>query len=100
MVILSSHGLLVTHIDKNYKMTRWTLSEVMAQALKPPVADPEQAKFNQKLIDKLKYCKEVLASIQTASAAQMTEDENANGNLGVESAIPTVSSKNSKLSLR
>lgn len=71
-MILSSHGLLVTHIDKNYKMTRWTLSEIMAMALKPASAmmdtDPDQVKFNQRLVDKLKYCKEVLVSIRTASA--------------------------------
>jgi cell cycle serine/threonine-protein kinase CDC5/MSD2 len=78
-------------------MTRWTLSEVMAQALKPPVADPDQAKFNQKLVDKLKYCKEVLASIRNASANQASEDDN---NLGVEGMVPSVSSKPSKVALR
>ena len=35
-VILSSHGLVITHIDKNYKLTKWTLSEVMALSLRPP----------------------------------------------------------------
>ena len=78
-------------------MTRWTLSEVMAQALKPPVADPDQAKFNQKLVDKLKYCKEVLSSIRNASANQASEDDN---NLGVEGMVPSVSSKPSKVALR
>jgi cell cycle serine/threonine-protein kinase CDC5/MSD2 len=34
----------------------------------PPVADPDQAKFNQRLVDKLKYCKEVLLSIRSASS--------------------------------
>jgi len=69
-LILSSHGLLITHIDKRYKMTRWTLSDVMAQSLAAPSprADPEQVKFIQRLVDKLKYCKEVLVSIRTASA--------------------------------
>ena len=67
-VILSSHGLLVTHIDKNYKLTRYTLSEVMAQAIQPVAVDAEQAKFQQRLVDKLKYCKEVLTSIRNASA--------------------------------
>lgn len=66
-LILSSHGLLVTHIDKNYNLTRHKLSDVMAQSLTTP-SDPEQAKFNQKLVDKLKYCKEVLVSIKEASA--------------------------------
>ena len=50
-------------------MTRWTLTEVMAQALGLTAAvEPEQAKFNQRLVDKLKYCKEVLVSIRTATA--------------------------------
>ncbi|KAH0826735.1 hypothetical protein J3R83DRAFT_5140 [Lanmaoa asiatica] len=90
-VILSSHGLLVTHIDKNYKLTRYTLSEVMALALQPPLADPEQAKFQQRLVDKLKYCKEVLTSIRNASASAGT---------GEEDGIGGVSGKTSKMSLR
>lgn len=41
----------------------------MAQSLNPGVnPDPEQVRFNQKLVDKLKYCKEVLVSIKEASA--------------------------------
>jgi hypothetical protein len=71
----------------------------MAQALNPPVADPEKAKFNQKLVDKLKYCKEVLASIRNASANQGS-DEGTNTNLAAEGVVPSVSSKASKLSLR
>ncbi|XP_006456153.1 hypothetical protein AGABI2DRAFT_188194 [Agaricus bisporus var. bisporus H97] len=67
-LILSSHGLLVTHIDKNYNLTRHTLSDIMAQSLDARTSDPEQSKFNQKLVDKLKYCKEVLVSIREASA--------------------------------
>lgn len=47
----------------------------MAQSLKGPLPDPEQAKFHQKLVDKLKYCKEVLISIRNASAAQQGEDD-------------------------
>jgi cell cycle serine/threonine-protein kinase CDC5/MSD2 len=81
-------------------MTRWTLSEVMRDALNPPVADPEQAKFNQKLVDKLKYCKEVLASIRNASANQGSEDGNTNTKLGMEDIVPTVGSKPSRVSLR
>lgn len=92
-MILSSHGLLVTYIDKNYKLTRYTLSEIMAQALQPPVADPEQAKFQQRLVDKLKYCKEVLASIRNASANQPGADEEPGSN-------HAVSAKPSKVSLR
>lgn len=39
----------------------------MARALLPPSTDLEQAKFAQRLLDKLKYCKEVLLSIRNAS---------------------------------
>lgn len=102
-IILSSHGLLVTHIDKNYKMTRWTLSEIMAQALQPPVADPEQAKFNQKLLEKLKYCKEVLASIHNASATQTSEggDGEIDADFGAPPIkVPSATSKSSKMALR
>lgn len=68
-IILSAQGLAIAHIDKNYVLTRWTLSQVMARALLPPSSDPEQAKLAQRLLDKLKYCKEVLLSIRNASAS-------------------------------
>ena len=62
-------------------MTRWSLSEVMAQSLhfarpSPPTLphDLDASKFNQKLVDKLKYCKEVLVSIRTASAGSAGEE--------------------------
>lgn len=70
-LILSSHGLLVTHIDKNYNITRWTLAEVMSNAIKPPSdLTADQLKFQQRLFDKLKYCKEILVSIKSASQNQ------------------------------
>ncbi|KAJ2915776.1 hypothetical protein MD484_g4652, partial [Candolleomyces efflorescens] len=73
-LILSSQGQLVTHIDKQYRMTRWKLRDIMRFALDPPSdADQEQLKFNQRLVDKLKYCKEVLASIKNASAGAEEE---------------------------
>lgn len=93
-MILSSYGLLVTYIDRNYKLMRYTLSEIMAQALQPPVADPEQAKFQQRLVDKLKYCKEVLTSIRNASANQPAPG--ADEELGSHA----VSAKPSRVSLR
>jgi len=69
-LILSSHGLLVTHIDKDYKMTRWSLKDIMALAVfRSPNTEPEMVKFNQRLLDKLKFCKEVLVSIRKASTA-------------------------------
>ncbi|CCM05981.1 uncharacterized protein FIBRA_08222 [Fibroporia radiculosa] len=92
-VILSSQGLLVTHIDKNYNLTRWTLSEIMAQSLRPSRLDPEQSKFHSRLIDKVKYCKEVLLSIKTAAVnvelAQDVDQENR----------PAIGTKSSKTSL-
>ncbi|KIY53253.1 Pkinase-domain-containing protein [Fistulina hepatica ATCC 64428] len=61
-LVLSSHGLMVTHIDKNYRMSKMTLREIMTLAL-----DSDVDKTTQRLVDKLKYCKEVLTSIQSAS---------------------------------
>ncbi|EJF58353.1 Pkinase-domain-containing protein [Dichomitus squalens LYAD-421 SS1] len=107
-VILSSHGLLVTHIDKNYNLTRHTLAEVMARSLRPPVADAEEAKFQQRLVDKLKYCKEVLLSIRAASQDQVAGSEAGDvaEKLGASAAAPqapaarSVASRASKASLR
>jgi cell cycle serine/threonine-protein kinase CDC5/MSD2 len=73
---------VITHIDKNYKLTRWTLSEVIANAIAssfgdgvPMTLSEEEAKLQQKLLDKLKYCKEVLGGIRNASAeAAATSD--------------------------
>ncbi|KAI0791256.1 Pkinase-domain-containing protein [Abortiporus biennis] len=68
-VILSSQGLLVTYIDKNYNLSRFPLSQIMYQSVRPSSrATEEDLKFNQRLVDKLKYCKEVLVSIRNASA--------------------------------
>ena len=47
-------------------MTRWTLGEVMMKSINPS-EDPVEAKFNSRLVEKLKYCREVLLSIKTAS---------------------------------
>jgi cell cycle serine/threonine-protein kinase CDC5/MSD2 len=101
-LILSSHGLAITYIDKNYKMTRWTLSEVMAMSLKPASAlldvEPDRLKFNQRLYDKLKYCKEVLVSIRTASAAGLPVPEE-NDAMATGSGMG-ISKRGSKVSLR
>ena len=70
-LILSSNGLLITHIDKSYQLSRWHLQDVMSFSLNPPAsASEEERKFNQKLVDKLKYCKEVLVSIKSASGGE------------------------------
>ncbi|KAH9924034.1 Pkinase-domain-containing protein [Fomitopsis serialis] len=106
-VILSSQGLLITHIDKDYNLTRWTLSEVMGLALRPPVSDPKQAKFNQRLFDKIKYCKEVLVSIKNASSSSGSgEDQQVQGQgedpegFGMPGGPPPMSTRSSKQSLR
>ena len=67
-IILSSQGLLVTHLDKDYHARRFKLSEVMAIAMAPPSDYPDELKFNQRLVDKIKYCKEVLIGIKNASS--------------------------------
>ncbi|KAF7355130.1 Serine/threonine-protein kinase [Mycena sanguinolenta] len=77
-IILSSHGLLITHIDKSYCMTKWTLRQVMKLALNPQGQDREQVKLITKLVEKLKYCKEVLTSIQAAGG----KDKDGAGGLG------------------
>ena len=112
-MILSSHGLLITYIDKHYKMTRLTLSDIMAQSLAAPSpnADVEQVKFVQRLVDKLKYCKEVLVSIRTASAtgsaipeesdamgSALVADENGNGHAHVPATM--TASRTTKTNLR
>jgi cell cycle serine/threonine-protein kinase CDC5/MSD2 len=79
-LILSSQGLVVTHIDKQYRLTHWTLSDLMRRALLPPPSDPEAAKFEQKLIDKLKYARDVLHSIINAQEKGLpASEENATG---------------------
>ena len=67
---------MVTYITKD-GATHWPLSEIMAIALNPNSVDPAEAKFNQRLVDKLKYCKEVLLSIKNATN-QVLDSENMN----------------------
>ncbi|KAF6764483.1 other/PLK protein kinase [Ephemerocybe angulata] len=70
-LILSSHGLSITHIDKAYQKTHHKLVDVLAYSLNTPAgATPEEVRFMGKLVDKLKYCKEVLGSIRSASAGE------------------------------
>jgi hypothetical protein len=74
-LILSSSGLLITHIDKHYQMTRWKLVDVLKFHMSPPAnATGDEIRFNSRLVDKLKYCKEVLVSIKTASGAAGGEE--------------------------
>lgn len=82
----------------------------MEIAMGPPAEDPDQLKFNQRLIDKIKYCKEVLNGIKNASSTsgsgsahdeprpRQTHGEEPD-DLGVPGRQP-VSSRSSKQSLR
>ncbi|THG95301.1 hypothetical protein EW026_g6329 [Hermanssonia centrifuga] len=106
-LILSSHGLVVTHIDKNYKMSRFSLSEIMAMSLRPS-ADPEQAKYTQRLVEMLEYCNEVLITIRQVSA--QVQDPASSPNTGpMPTSLPppaqagdvqTLTSRASKMALR
>jgi hypothetical protein len=70
----------------------------MARALLPPSTDPEQAKFAQRLLDKLKYCKEVLLSIRNASAGLGVGASGSGGANTIEAG--GISDRLSKASLR
>ncbi|THV04760.1 Pkinase-domain-containing protein [Dendrothele bispora CBS 962.96] len=76
-LVLSSDGLAVVYIDKTNTLTRWTLVELMKSSLEIARGDstlsPDEVKFNQKLMDKLRYCKEVLLSIDKASRQKKPE---------------------------
>ncbi|KAJ3742544.1 kinase-like domain-containing protein [Lentinula detonsa] len=99
-IILSSSGLVVTHIDKNSVLTRWLLSDIMRNALRAPssssAVNQDTVKFNQKLVDKLKYCKEVLVSIRTAR----TSASDATVTATVPGTSVELQHKSSKASLR
>ncbi|EJD40166.1 Pkinase-domain-containing protein [Auricularia subglabra TFB-10046 SS5] len=70
-MILAEGGLSVSHIDKEYRLTHWKLSELMVRAMEGAGGDPLEAKFNAKLLDKLRYCREVLR--QVPSTAQQAK---------------------------
>jgi cell cycle serine/threonine-protein kinase CDC5/MSD2 len=74
----------------------------MARALLPPSTDPEQAKFVQRLLDKLKYCKEVLLSIRNASVGFGVGTSGGTSGSGSANAIEAggVGAKPSKVLLR
>lgn len=86
----------------------------MAKSLLPPVTDPAMAKLHQRMMDKIKYCKEVLMSIKNAAAQGAGSDVGGaerGGPRDVEMALgvnlgdfggdmPTISAKGSKSSLR
>ena len=57
----------MTHINKEYELTRWSLSELMARTLRPATDRPDEMKMVSKVVEKVKYAKEVLSSIKSAS---------------------------------
>ncbi|KAF7301457.1 Serine/threonine-protein kinase [Mycena indigotica] len=68
-VIISSNGHAITHIDKYYNVTKWSLRQLLRAALTGMAGvDKEEAKLINRLVSQLKYCKEVLLSIQVAGA--------------------------------
>ncbi|KAF5368904.1 hypothetical protein D9758_002954 [Tetrapyrgos nigripes] len=86
-LVLSTHGLVVTLIDKEHNVNRWALSDIMRLSLRiargAPELDPEEVKTTVKLVDKLKYCKEVLLSIQSASQEEDSTQDQGPENAGV-----------------
>jgi cell cycle serine/threonine-protein kinase CDC5/MSD2 len=64
-------------------LTRWRLCDVIGAA---PAADPERAKFDARLLDKLRYCRDVLLSIKSASEGP--------------APAPALETRTSKMSLR
>ncbi|KAI0090477.1 kinase-like domain-containing protein [Irpex rosettiformis] len=100
-VILSSQGLLVTHIDKNYQLTRFSLSEIIAASLQPS-SNPEQHKRNDRMIEKLRYCKEVLISIRNAGGqSQVSPTDSDSPQLPSATSAPSgLRSRPSRMALR
>ena len=96
--MLSSHGLVVTHIDKNYQLTRQPLSEIMALSLRPPM-NAEAAKRNERLVEKLRYAKEVLVTI-IRNAPQSSPVEPETAQMPPAAGLQAVNSRPSKASLR
>ncbi|KAF8679737.1 Serine threonine-protein kinase [Rhizoctonia solani] len=67
-LILGSQGHSITHIDKHYTITHYTLSGVMARVVAGDWADAAEKKFYDRLLSKLKYSRDVLQSIRRSTA--------------------------------
>ena len=103
--MLSSQGNAIAYLDKTNEMTTCTLSQLMHAALRPNQKDPAQAKFVSRLIEKLRYCKEVLISIvRNANAPQQPPSEPDSAPLQPPppsaAGLQAVNSRPSKASLR
>jgi hypothetical protein len=83
-VILSSAGQLITLIDENATLTRWTLRDLMAWSIRHGAsrASSSEAKTMNRLLEKLEYCKEVLVSIRSASTGLPAEAVTTNPSTG------------------
>ncbi|CAE6470527.1 unnamed protein product [Rhizoctonia solani] len=66
-VILASQGHSITHIDKHYTITHYTLSGVMERVVAGQWADAAEKKFYDRLLSKLKYSRDVLQSIRRST---------------------------------
>lgn len=67
-LILGSQGHSITHIDKHYTITHYTLSGVMERIVANRWADAAEKKFYDRLLSKLKYSRDVLQSIRRSTA--------------------------------
>ncbi|KAG8843658.1 Cell cycle serine/threonine-protein kinase cdc5/MSD2, partial [Tulasnella sp. 330] len=68
-IILSDSGLAVTYLDKHYRATSFSLSSLIERVMKADPTDEESCKRERKLLDKIRYCKEVLISIRAVSSS-------------------------------
>ncbi|KAI0027458.1 kinase-like domain-containing protein, partial [Vararia minispora EC-137] len=62
-LVLSAHGNHITHIDKEKNVTVISLSTLIKCALDTHLLDADEVKFVTRLMEKIRYCKEILHSI-------------------------------------
>ena len=72
----------------------------MAIALRAPAEDPEEQKFNQRLVDKIKYCKEVLNGIKNASSGSGSAQDPQRAGRDADELGQLASGRSSKQSVR
>ena len=56
-MIISQNGLAISQIDREYKLTHYTLSGLMAQSMDPAKAGDKET---TRLVDKLRFLRETL----------------------------------------
>ncbi|KAH7098852.1 Pkinase-domain-containing protein [Auriculariales sp. MPI-PUGE-AT-0066] len=56
-MIISQNGHAIAQIDREYRLTHFTLSEIMARSLDPAYADDKEL---NRIVDKLRFLREVL----------------------------------------